>query len=119
MATVRSFGGRTTPLDNRTRTVQLPCGGYIGRWHRGCGIPAWLPIFPAAGAGASGFVGSHASPGRPRKVFVRLSKEQFAQVEAAAESGSADSGQVCREVTVAAARAAAAEAVRPGRGRNW
>lgn len=50
----------------------------------------------------------HVSPGRPRRVFVRLSDEEFQQVEAAAGlAGLTPSGYAGGEVTVAAARAAA------------
>jgi transposase len=49
----------------------------------------------------------HVSPGRPRKVFVRLSDEEFQQVEAAAGMVRLTPSDYAGEVTVAAARAAA------------
>jgi hypothetical protein len=57
----------------------------------------------------------HVSPGRPRKIYVRLSEEEFQQVEAAAGMARLTPTGYAGEVTVAAARAAAGLG-RPGTG---
>ncbi|MFC7549361.1 hypothetical protein [Plantactinospora sp. GCM10030261] len=57
----------------------------------------------------------HVSPGRPRRVFVRLSDEEFQQVEAAAGLAGLTPSGYAGEVTVAAARSATGTAA-PGSG---